>query len=84
MALFLFIVLIVPAMADLQLTDKEKEWIRANPTVIVGGELDWPPFDFVGPDGTYQGITNDYLQLVSERTGLKFNIITGYTWKQLV
>ena len=57
------------------LTDKEKQWIKTHPTISVGAGSDWAPFDFVTQDGKYQGITNDYLHLISKRTGLKFNII---------
>ena len=68
---------------DIYLTEEEVQWIKNNPTVLVGGEMDWAPFDFV-ENGTYKGITNDYLNLISQKTGLKFKIITGLTWGELV
>ncbi len=65
------------------LTKEEIKWIKENRTVLIGGELDWAPFDFV-ENGTYQGITNDYLNLISEKTGLKFKVETGLSWEELV
>jgi len=65
-------------------TELEKKWIQDNPTVIVGGEMDWAPFDFVDADGKYNGISKDYLDLISKKSGLKFKLVTGYTWNGLI
>jgi len=56
------------------LTAAEQQWIQQHPHVLVGGEPDWPPFDFVNKDGAYSGIANDYLTLISQKTGLKFTV----------
>ena len=56
------------------LTKKEKEWVK-NHKVKVGVGPDWAPFDFVDNDGNYRGIANDYLKLLSKKTGLKFETI---------
>ncbi len=57
------------------LTQEEREWIKNNPSVKVGGGPDWAPFDFVSQDGVYSGVANDYLKLITQKTGLKFNVI---------
>ena len=57
------------------LTQEEKEWIKNNPSVKVGGGPDWAPFDFVSIKGEYMGVSNDYLKLITEKTNLKFDII---------
>ena len=31
---------------DLKLSDEEKAWVRAHPSLTVANEMDWPPFDF--------------------------------------
>jgi len=56
------------------LTEQEKTWLKAHPQIIVGGEKDWPPFDFVDTNGKYTGIANDYLNLVASKTGLNFKV----------
>ena len=68
---------------SLKLTPKEKEWISKHPVIKVGGEMDWPPFDYV-ENGEYRGIASDYLKLVEKNTNLKFEMVTGYTWNQLL
>ena len=58
----------------INLTEQEKTWMKVHPQIIVGGEQDWPPFDFVDANGKYAGIANDYLNLIAVKTGLNFKI----------
>lgn len=60
--------------SSVNLTLAEKNWIKAHPIVTVGGSPDWTPFNFRNKQGKYSGIANDYLQLIAEKTGLKFEI----------
>ena len=64
-----------PKAAGVKLSAEEKAWIAKHPVVKVGGGPDWAPFDFVNSDGKYSGIANDYLKLVSEKTGLQFEVL---------
>ena len=64
-----------PSKSIPQFTQKEREWIYHNRVVKVGGGPDWAPFDFVTSDGEYSGISNDYLKLISKKTGLKFDVV---------
>ena len=59
---------------ELEFTPEEQAWINANPIIQVGGETDWAPFDFADAEGRHTGIVADYLDLVSARTGLQFEV----------
>ena len=61
------------------LSREERLWLAANPVVRMGGESDWPPFDFV-ENGVYQGLTADYLALLSKRLGVKFEMVVDNPW----
>lgn len=65
------------------LTEEELAWIKDNPVVRVGGELDWPPFDFVDEHGRYIGVCNDYLNRIAEKTGLRFEVESD-SWNNLL
>ena len=39
---------------------EEREFIRQHPNIVVGGEMDWPPMDYV-ENGEYKGAAKDYL-----------------------
>ena len=68
----------------LQLTTEERAWIAAHPKIVVGGELDWAPFDFVDNSGRHAGIANDYLQVIAKELGLEIEIITDPSWNKLL
>lgn len=52
------------------LTDGERRWIRDHPVITVCPDPKYPPFEFYDESGRYAGISADYLQLISEKTGL--------------
>ncbi len=55
------------------LTEAEQAWIKAHPVITVAGDPLRPPISFFNKDGAYAGILADYLDLVQERTGLRFS-----------
>ena len=58
---------------SLKLTSEELQWIASHPVVKVNVEKDWEPFDFIDKNGQYQGVTKDYLEIISQKTGLQFH-----------
>ena len=72
------------ASARLYLTPAEKTWLAAHKKIVVGGEKDWVPFDFVDENGKYIGIANDYLKVIGEKLGIEVEIITGPSWDDLL
>jgi len=78
-----FVLLISPIAFGVELTESEKQFIEDHPRIIVGGENDWPPMDFV-EDGVYKGAAKDYLDEVSAISGLQFDVVTGYNWAELL
>lgn len=70
-----FLLLFVTSSLQAELSNEEKNWIKIHPIATVGGGPDWAPFDFVNSDEKYNGIANDYLNLITKKTGLKFNVI---------
>jgi len=73
-----------PALDAFGLTPAEQAWLAKHQVIRIGGESDWPPFDFVGDDGTHQGLTADYLQLLSQRLGVVFDVATDAPWSVTV
>ncbi len=63
-------------------TLEELEFIRLHPVIRVGIDPKFVPFEFIDRDGLYKGITADYLDIISRRTGLKFEVAKGLTWPE--
>ena len=61
-------------MAPGQLTEAEKQRIKSIGTIKVGGDASYPPFVFVGPDGKLKGLSVDFLDEVTQKLGIKYEI----------
>jgi len=67
----------------INLTKKEKEFIKKHKTIRVSNELDWAPFDFT-VDGEPQGYSIDLLNLLASKIGVEIKYINGYSWSKLL
>ena len=56
------------------LTEQEKQWIAANPSIRVGNELRWAPFNY-HEDGIAKGFSVDYIKLLAAKVGLNVTFI---------
>ncbi|MCG8568353.1 MAG: transporter substrate-binding domain-containing protein, partial [Desulfobacterales bacterium] len=64
------------------LTLEEEEWIRNNPVISVGVDLDFVPIEYLDENLEYTGVAGDFLKLVEQRTGLRFDIDTDHSWDE--
>ncbi len=65
------------------LTDYEREWLELHPIIRVGSDSNWAPIEFY-EDERYQGITPDYLKLISQMLGVKFEYVEEKNWLALL
>lgn len=66
----------------LKLTADEIQFIEEHPVIRVAVDPNFVPYEFFDTDGTYKGIAADYMDIISERTGLEFIVAEGLTWNQ--
>jgi diguanylate cyclase (GGDEF)-like protein len=59
----------------LSLTAQESLWIKQHPTVNVAVRNGWMPVEFQLENQRHKGVSIQYLQKISQLTGLKFTII---------
>lgn len=64
------------------LTEEERKFIRDNPVISLGVDPKFIPFEFIDIDGEYKGIADDYMALISKRTGLKFEPRKNLSWPE--
>ena len=66
----------------LSFTREEVEFIKSQPELKVAYDPNWQPVAYYDDeDGTVKGIAVDFLQIVSEKTGLKFSFIKTENYK---
>ncbi len=65
------------------LTPKEKDWLKSNPTITLGSDEQWSPYIIKNKSGNISGYDKDILDLVNQNTGANFKIITG-SWSEVL
>ncbi len=68
-------------VGKIALTDNEKEYIKSKGSIKVVVDPDWYPYEKIDKNGEYVGIAADLISLISQRTGLKFEVIATNSWK---
>ncbi|MCE5243880.1 MAG: transporter substrate-binding domain-containing protein, partial [Desulfobacteraceae bacterium] len=66
------------------LTPEERAWLRAHPVISVGVDPGWPPIEFRDDTGKCAGLSMDYLDLVQEKLGVKFEKVCNSNWSETV
>ena len=64
------------------LKDHEKQWLTAHPIVRVCSDPNYAPLEFKKDDGRYHGIAIDYLKLLEENLGIRFEIQDIENWSK--
>jgi len=82
--LFLAIFSLSGSDEKLQFSAEEARFLAAHPTIRIGIDPKFVPFEFISNEGKHGGITADVLSLVAERTGLTFIYDPSLSWTQTV
>ncbi len=69
---------------QLDLSPAELRWIREHPTIRFGVDPGFAPFEFLPEEGEYRGMAADFLNLVSQKTGLKFERAAHESWSNTI
>lgn len=64
------------------LSEEQRRWIAQQPALHVGITPEWAPFSYFGTDGKATGIDIEILNLISQRTGLRFEVVRADSWKE--
>jgi signal transduction histidine kinase len=67
----------------IDLSQEERDWITNHSSLRVGTSTAFPPFAYLDAEGKVAGIDSDILKTVSERTGLKFEIVPAPSWEEV-
>lgn len=68
---------------ELFLTEEEKQWLSEHPVIRVAADPQWAPIESINSNGTYEGISIDYLDAIEDLIGIEFEYATG-TWKDML
>lgn len=68
---------------EIKLTKEEKEWLKNHPTLTVGIDSSYAPFEFVDENGEFKGIAIDYIKEIEKLLHVKINIVTAPSWNEV-
>lgn len=68
--------------SQIDFTEEEVAFIRANP-IVKYSEVNWKPLSII-EDNRMKGIMGEYLDLVAQRTGLKFEFVPSKSWPHVL
>ncbi|MBI1317618.1 MAG: transporter substrate-binding domain-containing protein [Candidatus Hydrogenedens sp.] len=67
----------------IKLSAEERHYLHAQ-TPLVFSEVDWKPMSIVDDPERFQGIIADYFNLITERSGLKFQFKPNASWADVL
>jgi two-component system cell cycle sensor histidine kinase/response regulator CckA len=71
-------------MGSVHLTDKEKRWLEAHPTIRLAPDPSFQPIEFFDENGNYAGVGADYVKLIEKKLGLTFEIVHCASWDDVI
>ena len=66
------------------LSPTERIWLIENPVIKLGIDRAFPPFGSITETNEYVGFTADYMKLISERLGIKFDVSKDAPWNETI
>ncbi len=69
---------------QLDFTPEEQAWLKAHPVIRVGIDRDFAPYEWIDAKGTLIGLSADYIALVEQRLGVKFDIVKNKSWAEIL
>lgn len=69
-----------PKKEAVALTAAERGWLADHPTIRLGVDCNWPPFEFVDADGIYRGMVADYVRALEARLGVRCVYARDMSW----
>ncbi|WP_163294158.1 response regulator [Desulfovibrio sp. JC022] len=70
-------------LLSLKLTPEEKAFIRSEVPLRIS-EVDWEPLSIIDEDGQFKGIIADYMSMISDISGLKFEFVHSSSWADVL
>ena len=67
-----------------ELTEQEKQWLEQHPSIRLAVDIDWAPFEYIDDEHAYVGMAAEYINLVSEKLAIEFDVEKEKPWAEVV
>ena len=69
------------ARTTLELTPRERAWLRDHPVLRLGYDPDWPPVEYVDKEGRLVGMSADFMDKLNTITGIDIKPTKPQSWQ---
>ncbi|MFQ5344758.1 MAG: response regulator [Mariprofundus sp.] len=69
---------------DLHLTSEEQRWLSEHPTIRLGSDMHFPPYEFSNANGAYEGIVYDHIAILNRMLGINMKVVPGLSWPEVL
>ena len=70
-------------LAEIKLTQKERQWIKDHPSIRLGVDPEYAPFEYI-EGKAYKGMASDYVKLLNQRLKLNMQVSENLNWDQVI
>jgi diguanylate cyclase (GGDEF)-like protein len=70
-------------LVEIKLTKKEQLWIKSHPTIRLGVDPEYAPFEYM-EGKQYKGMASDYVKLLNQRLKLNMQVVDNLNWNQVI
>ena len=70
--------------SDLVLSETERQWLAAHPSIKLAVDIDWSPFEYIDDNHEYVGMAAEYIDLVGRKLGIEFDVEKDKPWSEVV
>ncbi|RLC55274.1 MAG: hypothetical protein DRH89_08000, partial [Candidatus Cloacimonadota bacterium] len=85
----LFVILVFTTLSSIQaintnLTNEEREWLAKHQIISIAPDPDFPPIEWFDENGIYQGISSEFMDLISRDLGIHFEVVHCNNWDEVL
>lgn len=81
--LFIFLISFLYAEnTEINFSENELNFIKNHPYIKVGVDPNFLPFEYIDSKGEYNGISKDYTDIITKKTGINFIIQKDLSWPE--
>jgi diguanylate cyclase (GGDEF)-like protein/PAS domain S-box-containing protein len=70
--------------SPLRFNEDEQQWLKAHPQIKVGVRQDLAPYEWIDSQGRYQGLVADYMAMIEQKMGVKFEWVSDNSWEDML
>ncbi|OAI27543.1 EAL domain-containing protein [Methylomonas koyamae] len=66
------------------ITESERQWLQTHPTIRLGVDPNFMPYEKLDAEGRYVGAIPEFLKLLEARLGIKFVPVPNKSWQEVL